>query len=107
MRPHASPCWPGCNPRDATCWPDLLCNHRSKDKISMATTTELRLCTRCVLPETFPGIKFDEQGVCNYCHRALTEEKATAHRTAARAKFLQILDEVRGQGPYDVLVGWS
>jgi hypothetical protein len=24
-------------------------------------------CTKCVLPETFPGVKFDEQGVCSYC----------------------------------------
>ena len=30
--------------------------------------TNLKRCTRCILPETFPGIKFDEEGVCNYCH---------------------------------------
>ncbi len=24
-------------------------------------------CTRCILPETFPGIEFNDQGVCNYC----------------------------------------
>ncbi len=24
-------------------------------------------CTRCVLPETIPHIRFDENGVCNYC----------------------------------------
>lgn len=29
---------------------------------------QLRRCTRCVLPETFPFISFDEKGVCNYCH---------------------------------------
>jgi glucosamine--fructose-6-phosphate aminotransferase (isomerizing) len=28
----------------------------------------MKRCTRCILPETFPGIKFDDQGVCNYCH---------------------------------------
>lgn len=28
---------------------------------------QLRRCTRCVLPETFPFISFDEQGVCSYC----------------------------------------
>jgi len=28
---------------------------------------ELKRCTRCVLPETFPGISFDADGVCNYC----------------------------------------
>ena len=27
----------------------------------------LRRCTRCILPETFPFIAFDGQGVCNYC----------------------------------------
>lgn len=27
----------------------------------------MRRCTRCVLPETYPEISFDKQGVCNYC----------------------------------------
>lgn len=25
-------------------------------------------CTRCILPSTMPYIRFDAQGVCNYCH---------------------------------------
>ena len=28
---------------------------------------EIRRCTRCILPETFPFIEFDDDGVCNYC----------------------------------------
>lgn len=28
---------------------------------------EIRRCTKCILPETFPYITFDESGVCNYC----------------------------------------
>lgn len=28
----------------------------------------LKRCTKCILPETFPFITFDEDGVCNYCH---------------------------------------
>jgi glucosamine--fructose-6-phosphate aminotransferase (isomerizing) len=27
-----------------------------------------RRCTRCILPETMPYMRFDAQGVCNYCH---------------------------------------
>lgn len=27
----------------------------------------LRRCTRCILPETMPFIRFDSDGVCNYC----------------------------------------
>ncbi len=29
---------------------------------------ELKRCTKCILPETFPYIDFDEKGVCNYCN---------------------------------------
>lgn len=32
-----------------------------------ATIGSLRRCSRCILPETFPFIRFDEQGVCNLC----------------------------------------
>jgi asparagine synthetase B (glutamine-hydrolysing) len=28
----------------------------------------LRRCKRCVLPETIPFIKFDSEGICNFCH---------------------------------------
>ncbi len=28
----------------------------------------LRRCSRCLLPESFPFIRFDADGVCNYCH---------------------------------------
>lgn len=28
---------------------------------------DLRRCTRCILPSTMPFIRFDTEGVCNYC----------------------------------------
>lgn len=28
----------------------------------------LKRCTKCILPETMPFIRFDQNGVCNYCH---------------------------------------
>jgi len=33
----------------------------------------LKRCRKCILPETFPFIEFDNQGICNYCnnHRPL------------------------------------
>ena len=30
---------------------------------------KLKLCTRCILPETTPFITFDREGVCNYCRK--------------------------------------
>lgn len=32
---------------------------------------ELKRCTKCVLPETFPFIEFDDKGVCNFCNNYL------------------------------------
>ncbi|MCX5835238.1 MAG: hypothetical protein NTV99_12180 [Deltaproteobacteria bacterium] len=32
----------------------------------------LRRCSRCVLPETFPFIRFDDEGVCSYCRNYLS-----------------------------------
>lgn len=29
----------------------------------------MKRCTKCILPESFPNIKFNDQGVCNYCIR--------------------------------------
>lgn len=29
---------------------------------------EIKRCTKCILPETMPFIKFDRKGVCNYCN---------------------------------------
>jgi glutamine---fructose-6-phosphate transaminase (isomerizing) len=28
----------------------------------------LKRCTKCILPESFPNIEFDKKGVCNYCN---------------------------------------
>lgn len=28
----------------------------------------IKRCTKCLLPETFPFIEYDDEGVCNYCH---------------------------------------
>jgi glucosamine--fructose-6-phosphate aminotransferase (isomerizing) len=33
----------------------------------LAVLAGLRRCTRCVLPETFPFIEYDSEGVCSYC----------------------------------------
>ena len=27
----------------------------------------LKICKKCILPETYPFIKFNNEGICNYC----------------------------------------
>ncbi|MDP3960834.1 MAG: glucosamine 6-phosphate synthetase [Pseudorhodobacter sp.] len=47
--------------------PELVFNS-AEEKLLVYPQPELRRCTRCILSETMPFIRFDEDGVCNYCH---------------------------------------
>jgi hypothetical protein len=46
----------------------VINNDRFIGKVNHAVS-QLRRCTRCILPETFPFIQFDEEGMCNICRR--------------------------------------
>jgi glucosamine--fructose-6-phosphate aminotransferase (isomerizing) len=46
--------------------PEFIYNSH-QEQLLQYKKIELKRCTKCVLPETMPFIKFDEQGVCNYC----------------------------------------
>lgn len=62
----------------------------------------LKRCTKCVLPETFPGISFDSEGVCNYC-RDYSPVKVKGNEA-----LLDFLAKYRGTGrEYDCLVPLS
>jgi tRNA(Ile)-lysidine synthase TilS/MesJ len=70
---------------------------------------QLTLCTRCILPETFPGITFDDQGVCKYCQQ---EEKKNVHLQEKKDEYRHRLDDlirdVRDKAPvYDVIMAYS
>ena len=45
-----------------------LGSHKAEEAMLEYKSPNLRRCTRCILPETMPYIRFDERGVCNYCH---------------------------------------
>jgi tRNA(Ile)-lysidine synthase TilS/MesJ len=67
----------------------------------------MKLCTKCVLPETFPGIKFDENGVCNFCNEFKGLEHLEGKKTEYQQKFQALLDEYQGKGGYDALMCYS
>jgi hypothetical protein len=62
----------------------------------------LRRCTRCILPETYPFIGFDDHGVCRYCRTWKTIQPRGAQA---------LLDAVepyrRKDGSPDVIVAFS
>ena len=62
----------------------------------------MKTCARCVLPETYPGIKFDEQGICTYCN----SHKKWIYRD--RELLDNSLEAFRGKGEkYDCVIGVS
>ncbi|MBW2026293.1 MAG: hypothetical protein JRI90_13095 [Deltaproteobacteria bacterium] len=69
----------------------------------------LKICSRCILPETFPGIKFDDQGICNYCRK---EQKALQKSVEKKAQYRRRLDDlindIKGKAPlYDAVMAYS
>ena len=71
-----------------------------------------RVCTRCVMDESAPDIRFDEQGVCNYCTEYLvTRERYLISDPELRQRRLDaLLAKVRRDGRgkrYDCVVGIS
>jgi asparagine synthetase B (glutamine-hydrolysing) len=63
---------------------------------------EVRRCSRCILPATYPFITFDAGGVCNYCHEHVTQ------RVEGREALLRELDRHRRRdGTPDCIVAFS
>jgi hypothetical protein len=69
----------------------------------------LRTCSRCILPETFPGIHFDADGICNHCRK---EVVSLSTRPAKQAEYRHRLDNlistIKGRAPsYDAILAYS
>jgi tRNA(Ile)-lysidine synthase TilS/MesJ len=69
----------------------------------------MKICQRCILPETFPGIKFDAQGICNHCRREESAlEKAVEKKAKYRERLDQLINSVKGTAPvYDAILAYS
>ena len=67
---------------------------------------EQLICKKCVLPNTFPGITFNEEGVCNHCQKfesfAATPEQKAEHRQ----KLIDLLGSYKDRD-YQVMVAYS
>lgn len=62
---------------------------------------KMKRCTRCLMPDTYPGVVFDESGVCNQC---------LEHRGPVPLGEEALIEKVRtgaGSKGYDCLLGIS
>lgn len=69
----------------------------------------MKICERCILPETFPGIKFDDKGICNHCLRAESAiGKTSDKKLEYRDRLDQLIEEVNKIAPsYDAIMAYS
>lgn len=66
----------------------------------------LKRCTKCMLPETYETIEFDENGICNICKSA--EYKEGKIDWSKRKILLdEIIEKHRGKYDYDCIVPFS
>ena len=71
---------------------------------------EISRCTRCILPSSFPGIRFNDEGVCNVCEDYYQQYGGWSETnwTSRRKKLDRILKHARKLNrPYDCLVPFS
>ena len=59
----------------------------------------MKYCTSCILPESYPGIAFNDEGVCNYCL-----EYEPDRQPLGQAELLAVLNSKERAGPYDCVV---
>lgn len=98
-----------CDIKTSTLSPEILVKNADLSLLKYKETTirSLKRCSRCILPETFPFINFDNNGVCNYCHH-YKPRYAGMHRTETKANFIQSLEKYRRSGSQpDVLIPFS
>jgi glucosamine--fructose-6-phosphate aminotransferase (isomerizing) len=76
-------------------------------KYNKEALKSLKRCSRCILPETFPYINFDDNGVCNYC-KNYRPRYANMHQTQTKQEFIDSLKQYkRHNNSPDVLVPFS
>lgn len=70
--------------------------------------SDIRRCKTCTLPESFPDISFDADGVCSVCHDIADKKPPVPMQERFRPQLDKIIEESRATSPmYDALVAYS
>ncbi len=67
----------------------------------------MQICTRCVLPDTFPGITFNEEGVCNHCQRYESFAATDEQKAEYRQRLMTLLHDKYGDAEVQALIAYS
>ncbi|WP_054750342.1 hypothetical protein [Ruminiclostridium josui] len=69
----------------------------------------MSICKKCILPDYYPGIKMDEEGVCNFCRDHVHIEKLKEELESKSYELDGIISDARknriaSNGVYDAIV---
>jgi tRNA(Ile)-lysidine synthase TilS/MesJ len=67
----------------------------------------VKLCKVCLLPQGFPHISFDKEGVCDLCRAYKGKAEALVLRAEYKKRFERLVRDVAGKGAYDILMCYS
>lgn len=72
---------------------------------------DVQVCSRCIYDETIPDIEFNDDGVCNYCHKhnKFQQEYRTG-TSEGEQRFEEIVDDIKRDArnkQYDCVIGVS
>jgi hypothetical protein len=76
------------------------------------TTGDVKRCIRCVMPESYPGITIDNEGVCSFCRHFETRwgnfVSSPEEQVESETKLQRIFEQAKRKGKrYDALIGVS
>jgi tRNA(Ile)-lysidine synthase TilS/MesJ len=69
--------------------------------------TSAVVCSKCVLPISFPGVSLDYEGVCNVCSSPRASHVHRDESARFRQKFDDLLRDKKGKSCYDALICYS
>lgn len=64
-------------------------------------------CSRCILSSSFPGVEFDESGVCNFCRDQIVERTGDADIEDAQQAVQGLISAAKGKAEYDAVLCYS
>jgi tRNA(Ile)-lysidine synthase TilS/MesJ len=68
----------------------------------------MKRCSICILPESFPGITFNSEGVCSVCSKYKEQSQFVPSMEKFQIKLTEIINEQKSKGKkYDALVAFS
>lgn len=65
----------------------------------------MKICTKCVIPETAETNKFGSNGVCSVCVQI--EDKGKINWTEKKRELDELISKYKNQGQYDCIIPFS